>query len=434
VQDRVIVVGGGAREHAFARAFAASGAEVVVAPGNAGTAKEHRNAAVKADDKDALVALAESLRPRLVFVGPEVPLALGLVDALGARGIRAFGPSQAAARLESSKSFMKRFLQRHDIPTAAFEVFTDPALARAYVIAASRPLVVKADGLAAGKGVVVAGDAAEAVDAIDRMMVERVFGAAGATVVIEELLPGEEVSFHVVADGERFEVLPAAQDHKRALDGDRGANTGGMGAYAPAPLVDDRLSGVILERIIAPTLAGLAREGFPFRGALFAGLMVHQGEPMTLEFNVRFGDPETSVLVPLYTGSWLELLAGAADGRLPPPPPVAPPRAALAVVMASEGYPATPATGDVIRGLDLPELTGSFVLHAGTSLAVDGSVVSAGGRVLTVGAVARTLAEAREGAYAAVARIHFRGEHHRSDIGARALTSGPASTRPAPRY
>ena len=403
---------------------------MVVAPGNAGTAETCVNASVAAGDVKGLVELAarpaRGGRAALVFVGPELPLALGLVDALAAEGVLAFGPSRAAAQLESSKAFMKRFLARHRVPTAAFEVFDDPVAARAYVERAARPLVVKADGLAAGKGVVVAASAAEALAAIDRMMVKRVFGDAGRTVVIEELLPGEEVSFHVVADGERFVVLPAAQDHKRVGDGDVGPNTGGMGAYAPAPVVDDRLREAIITRVIEPTLAGMAREGTPFRGVLFAGIMVSGGEPVVLEFNVRFGDPEATVLVPLYGDGWLELLRGAAEGRLSSDSTLrgaAPPRAALSVVMAAEGYPEAPRTGDLITGLDLPELPGTTIYHAGTTRRDDGAVVSSGGRVLTVTGVADTLEQAAARAYAGVGRISFRGAHHRTDIGARALPS-----------
>ncbi len=435
MQDRVVVVGGGAREHAFARALSMSGALVVVAPGNAGTAGVGRNAAVAAGDVPALVALAKAERASLVFVGPELPLSLGLVDALGAAGILAFGPSRAAARLESSKAFMKRFLKRHGIPTAPFEVFDRAADARAYVERAGRPLVVKADGLAAGKGVVVAQTTGEALAAVERMMVEGAFGDAGRTVVIEEVLPGEEVSFHVVSDGERFVALPAAQDHKRVHYGDRGPNTGGMGAYAPAPIASAALSEAIVNRVIAPTLAGLAREGTPFRGALFAGIMVVNGEPVVLEFNVRFGDPEATVLVPLYGGSWLELLRGAAGGRLDvssaTSTPVCGPTglAALSVVLAAEGYPDAPVTGDVIRGLDLPDLDGATVFHAGTARRADGAVVTAGGRVLTIAGVAGSLEEARARAYAAAGRISFRGEHHRADIGGRALAP---SRRPVP--
>jgi len=422
VQDRVVVVGSGAREHAFARALADSGASVVVAPGNAGTAAVGENVAVAADDIPGLVRLASSQRARLVFVGPERPLALGLVDALSAQRIPVFGPSRAAARLESSKVFMKQFLRRHAVPTAGFAVFDEAESARDYVIRAARPLVVKADGLAAGKGVVVAQSTAEALEAVERMMVRGAFGDAGRTVVIEEVLLGEEVSFHVVADGERFVALPAAQDHKRVFAGDRGPNTGGMGAYAPAPIVSQALHERIMSRVIEPTLAGLAREGAPFRGVLFAGIMVTDGEPIVLEFNVRFGDPEAAVLVPLYGASWFDLLRGAAEGKLPSPAsPAARTQAALAVVLAAEGYPDAPVTGDVIRGLQLPELPGTTVLHAGTARRADGEIVSAGGRVLTVTAVADSLAAAAERAYAAVDRIELRGGHFRRDIGARSL-------------
>jgi phosphoribosylamine--glycine ligase len=432
VEDRVVVVGGGAREHAFARAFQAAGAAVITTPGNAGTAGVGRNADVAVDDVTGIVQLATAEEARLVFVGPERPLALGVVDALRAARIPVFGPSRDAARLESSKAFMKRFLERHGVPTAPFAVFDRVADAREYVVRAARPLVVKADGLAAGKGVVVAQTTREALDAVERMMVHDAFGDAGRTIVIEEVLPGEEVSFHVVSDGERFAVLPPAQDHKRAFDDDRGPNTGGMGAYAPAPIVTPRLHDAIIARIIEPTLAGLAREGTSFRGVLFAGIMVVDGEPIVLEFNVRFGDPEATVLVPLLGAggpSWLELLLGAAEGRLPSRLVAPSADAAIAVVLAAAGYPEAPATGDVISGLDLPDLPGTTVLHAGTARRADRAVVSAGGRVLTVTSVADSLDTAARQAYAAISRIQLRGSHHRTDIGARALhASSPRPT------
>jgi len=413
----------------------------VVAPGNAGTLEIGENASVAVDDVNGIVRLASETRANLVFVGPELPLSLGLVDALAAAGVPAFGPSRAAAQLESSKAFMKRFLKRHEIPTAAFEVFgpSHVAAAREYISRAARPLVIKADGLAAGKGVVVAQTTEEALLAVDKMMVQGAFGDAGRTVIVEEVLLGEEVSFHVVSDGERFVALPPAQDHKRVFDGERGPNTGGMGAYAPAPLVTDALHDAIVRRVIEPTLAGLAREGTPFRGALFAGIMVVQGEPIVLEFNVRFGDPEATVLVPLYGvssggvssgASWLELLRGSAEGRLPEEASrsaVHSGLAALSVVIAAEGYPDAPVLGDAIAGLDLPALPGTTIYHAGTKKRGDGAVVSSGGRVLTVGAVGETLALAAERAYTAVDRLSFRGAHHRRDIGARAL---PAILRP----
>ncbi len=425
--DRVLVVGSGAREHAFARALAAEGARVVVAPGNAGTARCGRNAATLATDVDGIVALAASERASLVFVGPEAPLSLGVVDALAARGIAAFGPSKDAARLESSKAFMKRFLKKNGIPTAAFEVFDDARAAKEFIARAGRPLVVKADGLAAGKGVVVARDAAEAERAVDDMMVARVFGDAGATVIVEDVLPGEEVSFHVVSDGTRWVALPPAQDHKRIFDGDRGPNTGGMGAYAPAPVVSEALHTAIVSGVIEPTLAGLSREGMPFRGALFAGIMVVGGQPVVLEFNVRFGDPEATALVPLYHGRWLELLRGSATGRLPETVRSTPPSAhgaALSVVLAAEGYPARPVTGDVIHGLEHAEENGAVVFHAGTRENDQGDAVTAGGRVLTVTGVGSSLGEAAAVAYGAASKVSFRGMQYRRDIGARALPSG----------
>jgi phosphoribosylamine--glycine ligase len=422
-----VVVGSGAREHALAWGLSQAGCSVSVLPGNAGTRAFATNMPGKADDVPAIVAACGRAQADLVVVGPEVPLTLGLVDALGAAGLRAFGPSRAAAQLEGSKAFMKRFCTRHGVPTAAYEVFDDADAAEAYVRRAGRPLVVKADGLAAGKGVVVAGDVEEAAVAVDRFMRKRELGDAGATVVIEELLPGAEASFHVVCDGERYVPLAAAQDHKRVGDGDRGPNTGGMGAYAPAPIMTSAVRDKALRVIVEPTLAGMKKEGTPFRGVLFVGLMIEDGEPRVLEFNVRFGDPETSVLVPLLEpAQWLLLLDGAAKGDLREAIAslaASPPRArhALCVVMASEGYPARPRTGDAIAGLDAPLAEGAYVFHAGTAVGAGGEVVTAGGRVLTVGACATTLAEAAERAYGAVAGIHWPGEHHRTDIGHRAL-------------
>lgn len=415
---RILIVGSGAREHALATALREH--DLVIAPGNGGTSRVGRNVAVAVTDVDGLVALAERERVDLVVVGPEAPLTLGLVDRLAERSIPAFGPSRAAARLEGSKAFMKEFLGRHGIPTAAFAVFTDAEEAKAYVREARRPLVVKADGLCAGKGVVVASSTEEALEAVDQMMVARVFGDAGATVVIEELLPGEEASFHVVCDGTRGIALVAAQDHKRVFDDDRGPNTGGMGAYAPAPVVTQQVHDDVMRTVVEPTLRGMAAEGAPFRGALFVGLMIENGTARVLEFNVRFGDPETTVLVPMLDGDWLALLDGAARGDVSQVRAGIKSGAALAVVMAAEGYPAKPAAGDAIQGLDAPLPEGAFVLHAGTRAEGD-AVVTAGGRVLTVGAYGASFASARDAAYQAVSRIHWRGEHHRKDIGHRAL-------------
>jgi phosphoribosylamine--glycine ligase len=422
---RVLIVGSGAREHALAAAIAGAGHQVFVAPGNAGTEAIARNVAVRSDDVGGLVELAIAERADLVVVGPELPLTLGLTDALEAKGVRTFGPTKAAARLEGSKSFMKRFCERHRIPTASFAVFDDPDEADRHVRAAPRPLVVKADGLAAGKGVVVSENAEEAIAAIDRMMRKREFGDAGRVVVLEERLAGEEASFHVICDGARVVALAPAQDHKRVGDGDRGPNTGGMGAYAPAPVVTPAVAEQVMREVVAPTIAGMAAEGAPFRGVLFVGLMIDRGVPKVLEYNVRFGDPEATVLVPTYGGDWFELLDAAARGELPQTPVVHPDRAALAVVMASAGYPARPRLGDRIEGLGVALPAGAFVFHAGTSrstLAGEDAVVTNGGRVLAVGASAATLEEAARIAYEVVDRIRWDGEHHRRDIGSRALS------------
>jgi phosphoribosylamine--glycine ligase len=414
---RVMVVGSGSREHALVWRLVSDGHEVVALPGNAGTAQTARNVEGRADDVPAVVAAAKRERVDLVVVGPEAPLVAGLVDALDAEKIVAFGPSKAAAALEGSKAFMKRFLKRHGIATAAFEVFSDPNLAEAYVRQAGRPLVVKTDGLAAGKGVVVAQSTEEALAAVRSAMRDRAFGDAGKTIVIEELLPGEEASFHVITDGERFLALPAAQDHKRVFDGDRGPNTGGMGAYAPAPIVTPAIQHQIEKFVVEPTLKGMRDEGNPFRGVLFVGLMIHEGVANVLEFNVRFGDPEACVLVPLVAGDLGGILHSASIGAMPEEVSVRP-GAALAVVMAAEGYPQKPKTGDVIELP--PEASDVRIFHAGTKRDGDRTVTS-GGRVLAVTAVEKDLRAAHDRAYEVVSRVRFRGEHHRSDIGHRAL-------------
>lgn len=419
---RILIIGGGAREHALGRGLVSTSShELLFAPGNAGTLALGRNVPVPIGDVDRLVELAAAERVDLVVVGPELPLTLGVVDALAARGIPAFGPSKAAARLEGSKAFMKDVCKRAGVPTADFAVFDDAEAAKEHVRRNGRPLVVKADGLCAGKGVVVAASVEEACAAIDRMIALGELGDAGKTVVLEELLPGEEASFHVVCDGTRAVPLVAAQDHKRVFDGDAGPNTGGMGAYAPAPVVDEAVAAEVMRAVVEPTLRTMSELGVPFRGVLFVGLMIDAGKPRVLEFNVRFGDPETTVIVPLYGGDWFELLDGAARGafRFDAAPPTRA-GAALAVVMAAEKYPASPATGDRIEGLGAALADGVHVYHAGTRRDGD-SIVTAGGRVLTVSAHAPSLAAARDAAYAAVERIRWRGEHHRADIGHRAL-------------
>ncbi len=415
---RLLIVGRGAREHALGRALA--GHELSFAGGNAGTASLGTNHELRVDDVPAVVALARSIAADLVVIGPEAPLVVGVVDALEAAGVRAFGPSSAAARLEGSKVFMKDFLVRHGIATAAHRVFDDAADARRYIEAADRPLVVKADGLCAGKGVVVASTPTEAIEAAAAMLERRVFGDAGARIVVEELLPGEEASFHVVCDGERYVALPAAQDHKRVRDGDRGPNTGGMGAYAPAPVVTDAVREAVLSGVVEKTLAGMRQDGAPFRGVLFVGLMIEAGVPRVLEFNVRFGDPEATVLLPLYDGDLFELLVGAASGDLRRASAATKDLFALSLVLAAEGYPAEPRTGDVIHGADAALEPGTWLLHAGTRRA-GGDLVTSGGRVLVAGATGASLREARDRAYRVAERVRFAGEHHRGDIGHRAL-------------
>lgn len=412
----IMVIGSGSREHAILRA---AGKDAICAPGNAGTSLQNaRNIPIRADDIPGLVDLAKKERPELVIVGPEAPLVLGLADALEAEKIAVFGPGRAAARLEGSKAFMKRFLARHSIPTAAFEVHDDPNAAIDHAKRAGRPLVVKTDGLAGGKGVIVARSVEETISAIENAMVRGAFGDAGRTVVIEELLPGEEASFHVICDGERAVALPAAQDHKRVFDDDQGPNTGGMGAYAPAPIVSEKIRGEVMERVVLPTLRGMKSEGAPFRGVLFVGLMIDRGEVRVLEFNVRFGDPEACVLLPLLEDP-LDMMSAAARGTLGDRHAAVKSGAALGVVMAAEGYPASPKTGDVIDGLAGDTET-AFVCHAGTKRQ-DGEILTAGGRVLTVVGLGATVREAQSRAYARAATIRWRGEHHRTDIGHHAL-------------
>jgi phosphoribosylamine--glycine ligase len=429
---RILIVGGGAREHALGvgllgrpggRGDGKPPHDLLFAPGNAGTAALGRNLPGSTSDVGALVELAAREKADLVVVGPVLPLTLGLVDALTTRGIRTFGPSKAAARLEGSKAFMKSICKRAGVPTADFIVFDEAEEAKAWVRTEGRPFVVKADGLCAGKGVVVAGTVEETCGALDRMLNLRELGDAGSVVVLEELLPGEEASFHVICDGTRAIPLVAAQDHKRVFDGDRGPNTGGMGAYAPAPVVTPEVQKKVMERIVAPTLRAMREEGAPFRGVLFVGLMIHKGEPRVLEFNVRFGDPETTVLVPLFDGDWFALLDGAAAGDLSKATVGTRAGAAIAIVMAAERYPGVPVTGDPIEGIDGAEPTppSTYVYHAGTKRD-RGTLVTAGGRVVTVGAYAGSLSEARDVAYRAVEGIRWRGEHHRRDIGHRALS------------
>jgi len=415
----VLVLGGGGREHALAARIARSPLvrRVLCAPGNGGTAAIGQNLALDPEDPAAVVAAAKAHGVGLVVVGPEGPLVAGVADALRAAGVEVFGPSKAAARLEGSKVWSKLFMERHGIPTASAASFGDADAAEAHARAAAVPLVVKADGLAAGKGVIVPKSVAETVEAIDRIMRQRELGAAGGCVLLERKLVGQEVSYHVVLDGTRFVALVPAQDHKRVRDGDEGPNTGGMGAYSPPPVVTAEIERKILERVVRPTLAGLAAEGLEYRGALFVGLMIVDGEPLVIEYNARFGDPETQVLLARLGGDVMPLLLGAARGDLSGVELAWEAPAAMCVVLAAPGYPGSYPKGAVIEGLaDAATLPGVEVLHAGTR-ADGGRVVTAGGRVLGVTARGKNLDEARERAYAAAALVRFEGVHYRHDIG-----------------
>lgn len=414
----VLVVGQGAREHALSWKLSQSKSvkQVYCLPGNAGTASVAKNLDGKVDDLEGIVRAAKAHAIDLVVVGPEDPLVRGLVDVLKEAGIAAFGPDKTGAQLEGSKSFSKELMREANVPTADFQVFRDADAAEAFIRQAARPLVVKADGLAAGKGVVVAKDTQEALDAIKLIMRDRAFGTAGDVVVIEECLVGQEVSYHVVSDGERYVALAPAQDHKRVGDGDRGPNTGGMGAYSPPPVVTPEVERKIRERVVEPTLNAMKRRGTPFRGTLFVGLMIHEGEPMVLEYNTRFGDPETEVLMARWDGDVLPLLLGSARGDLSGVETRWAAPSALCVVMAAEGYPGSYAKGRVISGLSDVPSSEAVVFHAGTAQSGD-AIVTTGGRVLAVTAIGQDIDESAARAYAAIDRIAFAGAQYRKDIG-----------------
>ena len=414
----VLVVGSGAREHALIWALSRSPSvgALWAAPGNPGIAALADVVNLGATEVDAIADWAAACGIGLAVIGPEAPLALGLADLLRARGIRVFGPDRAAAELEWSKAFAKDFMRRHGIPTADHAVFVDCDAAEAFARRADYPLVVKADGLAAGKGVLICASPLEAEAAIRSVLAERAFGAAGDRIVIEEFLEGEELSLIALVDGERMAVLPPARDYKRLEDGDRGPNTGGRGCYAPVDDLSPALLGLVRETILAPTVAGLRAEGRPYRGALYAGLMLTARGPSVLEFNCRFGDPETQVILPLLEGDLAQALLDCAEGRLDPESIEAAPGAAACVVLAAEGYPQSPRRGDEIHGIDDAVREGALVFHAGTGLR-DGHLVTDGGRVLSVVGMGFDVAEARERAYAAAGQIHFHGMQMRRDIG-----------------
>ena len=422
---KILVIGSGGREHALAWKLAQAPRveEVLVAPGNAGTANETkcRNAGVAANDVDGLLALAEREGVALTVVGPEGPLVAGVVDRFRAAGQRIFGPTAAAAQLEGSKAFAKDFLARHGIPTAHYAVHDNVEDALEYVRDKGAPIVIKADGLAAGKGVIVAMTLADAEAAITEMLGEYAFGAAGARVVIEEFLDGEEASFISMVDGTHALPMATSQDHKRVGDGDTGPNTGGMGAYSPAPVVTPEVHARVMRDVVEPTVRGMAADGVPFTGFLYAGLMIDKaGAPKVIEFNVRFGDPETQPVMLRLQCDLVDLVEAAIDGRLDAAQAQWDPRPSLGVVMAAEGYPGTPRVGDAINGWDVPDVPGTKVFHAGTAQA-DHHVVTSGGRVLCVCALGDSVADAQRRAYAEVAGISWHGEFHRHDIGWRAI-------------
>ncbi len=419
---KALVVGGGGREHALCWALGASPLldGIICAPGNAGIARDARCVPVAVDDVEGLVALARAEQVGLVVVGPELPLTLGLVDRLAAAGIRAFGPTAAAARLEGSKAFAKAFCARHGIPTAAFATFTDAAAAHAHIRRHGAPIVVKADGLAAGKGVVVAQSVEEALTAADAAL-GGAFGEAGRTVVLEEFLAGEEASLFALCDGTHALEIGTAQDYKRAFDGDAGPNTGGMGAISPTPALDGSMVERVMGEIVRPTLAGMAAAGAPFRGFLYVGLMLTADGPRLVEYNVRFGDPEAQAVLPRLMTDLGQLVLGALDGALNHMDLRWLPKHALTVVLASRGYPGAHATGTEIRGLDaLPTGEDLFVFHAATRRDGD-RLLASGGRVLAITGLGDTLAAARERAYAAVDAIDWLEGFCRRDIGWRAL-------------
>ena len=422
---KLLVIGSGGREHALAWKLAQSPrvTEVLVAPGNAGTAREPkcRNVDVGATDIDGLLALVAREGVSVTVVGPEGPLVAGVVDRFRAVGHRIFGPTAAAAQLEGSKAFAKDFLARHGIPTAHYAVHTHVDEALEYVREKGAPIVIKADGLAAGKGVIVAMTLEEAEAAITDMLADYAFGAAGARVVIEEFLDGEEASFISMVDGTTALPMATSQDHKRVGDGDTGPNTGGMGAYSPAPVVTPEVHARVMREVVNPTVQGMIQDGVPFTGFLYAGLMIDKtGAPKVIEYNVRFGDPETQPVMMRLQSDLLDLVEAAIEGRLDGVQAQWDPRPALGVVMAAEHYPGTPRLGDTISTWDVPEVEDTKVFHAGTKL--DGEdVVTTGGRVLCVVGLGNTVAEAQHKAYETVSGISWHGEFHRHDIGWRAI-------------
>lgn len=419
---RILLIGGGGREHALAWKLAASPQveEIIAVPGNPGMASLARCVDMKTDDLQALADFALTEKIDLTVVGPEAPLVAGLADVFAARGLKVFGPSAAAAQLEGSKKFAKDIMARYGIPTAAYFATTSSEAAKQYIREQGAPIVVKADGLAAGKGVVVAMTEAEALAAVDMMMEDKAFGEAGSVLVIEEMMFGEEASLLAFCDGKTVKAMVSAQDHKRVYDGDQGPNTGGMGTYAPAPVMTPALVETAVKTVLEPMMAAMAAEGAPYQGCLYAGLMITDKGPRVVEFNARFGDPETQVVLPLLQSDLSEILLACAEGRLAETDIQWSDGAAVCVVMASGGYPGNYQNGLPISGVDAAEKGGALVFHAGTKMA-DGQLVTAGGRVLGVVACGKDIVGAQKAAYAAVEQIHFPEVHYRKDIAWRAI-------------
>jgi phosphoribosylamine---glycine ligase len=420
---KVLIIGNGGREHALAWKLAQSPRvqNVIVAPGNAGTATEKGCENHPANDVAAWVALAKAEKVTFTVVGPEAPLATGVVDAFRNAGLRVFGPNKAAAQLESSKDFAKAFMKRHNIPTAQYMTFSDANLAHAHVERKGAPIVIKADGLAAGKGVAVAATLAEAHAAIDAMLTDNRLGDAGARVVIEEFMQGEEASFIIMCDGKNILPMATSQDHKRLRDNDEGPNTGGMGAYSPAPVVTPEVNARIMREIIRPTISGMASDGMPFTGFLYAGVMIDaEGAPRVVEFNCRFGDPETQPIMMRLKSDFLTLIEHGINGTLDQVEAEWDRRVALGVVIAAHGYPDAPRKGDVVNGIPTEDMEDAKVFHAGTSNA-DGNIVASGGRVLCVTALGDKVQLAQKRAYEVADRIHLNGAVMRRDIGWRAI-------------
>lgn len=420
----ILVVGSGGREHAIALAVKKSPLceNLICAPGNPGMANLGRCVPVDVADPKALADLAEAEKIDLAIIGPEIPLVAGVVDEFRARGLRAFGPTAAAAALEGSKAFSKNFMKKYSIPTAAFETFTDLASAKKFLAEHPAPIVVKASGLAAGKGAVVCLTDKEANDAVEEMLGDKaVFGESGKTVVIEEFMEGEEASLFAVCDGKDYVLLSSAQDHKRVFDGDKGPNTGGMGAYTPAPVVTPEILSAVKSQIIEPTLKGMAAEGSPYTGVLYVGIMVTKNGPKVVEYNCRLGDPECQVVLPVYDGDLLALFDAAEKGELRNfNAPASPKMSAAIVVMASAGYPGSYEKGKEISGIEDAEATGATVVHAGTKMA-DGKLLTNGGRVLGVVGTGKDLQAALDKAYEACGKIRFEGAFYRKDIGQKGL-------------